>query len=288
MTTLNGRVAEVAPAAPNRAPAIGQLLKLPTETAVATAAGPPPGADVLPEVHGAPLSIVLHVLPGVLTGAVFFTLQPLVVAAGYPARLALVLAMPLALLPVTLGILLYSGYRRNGRLSLDGVVLYRERIRVSRHLIWVPAVFLAGLAVFGIGRIVLDETVRAALFGWMPSLDWGLGGSYSRGALIVTFASAALFVVLLESTVEEVYFRGFLLPRMGYAGRWAVPLHSLLFALYDVWMPWRLVSVAIGMLPLVFAVRRTRSIYVGIVHHMLLNSWDVLVGVAFILAMTQG
>ena len=121
----------------------------------------------------------------------------------------------------------------------------------------------------------------------MPSLDWGLGGSYSRGVLVVTFALAALFVLLLESTVEEIYFRGFLLPRMGYAGRWAVPLHSLLFALYHVWMPWRIVSLTVGILPLVFAVRRTRNIYVGIIPHMLFNSWEVMVGVAFIVAMTS-
>jgi CAAX protease family protein len=113
----------------------------------------------------------------------------------------------------------------------------------------------------------------------------GLGGGYSRGALIVTFALAALFVTLLESTVEEIYFRGFLLPRMDHAGRWTVPLHSFLFALYHVWMPWRLVSLAVGMLPLVFAVGRTRNIYVGMIPHMLLNSWDVIVGIAFILAL---
>jgi membrane protease YdiL (CAAX protease family) len=66
-----------------------------------------------------------------------------------------------------------------------------------------------------------------------------------------------------------------------------VPLHSLLFALYHLWMPWRIVSLAVGILPLVFAVRRTRNIYVGIIPHMLFNSWDVMVGVAFIVAMTS-
>jgi membrane protease YdiL (CAAX protease family) len=45
------------------------------------------------------------------------------------------------------------------------------------------------------------------------------------------------------------------------------------------------VSLAVGMLPVVFAVRRTRNIYLGIIVHMLLNSWDVIVGIAFIVAM---
>jgi uncharacterized protein len=219
--------------------------------------------------HDAFTSVCLHLLPGVLTGAVFFALRPLVVAAGYPPRLALVLAIPLALLPVILGLLLYVGHRQNGRFSLEGVVLYRERIPFQNYFAYVPTVFVAGITVFVIGGMVLDEPLRAALFGWMPSLDWGLGSSYSRGVLVVTFALAALFVLLLESALEEIYFRGFLLPRMGYAGRWAVPLHSLLFALHHLWMPWRIVSLAVGILPLVFAVRRTRNIYVGIIPHML-------------------
>lgn len=183
------------------------------------ALGRPLGVEPLLGEHGASLSIGLHLLPGAVTGAVFFALRPLVVAAGYPPRLALVLAVPLALAPLTFCLLLYLGHRRNGRFSLDGVVLYREGIPLRQYFFWVPTIFVVSLIVFAMGGAVLDERLRAALFAWMPSLDWGLGGGYSRGALIVTFALAALFVMLLESTVEEIYFRGFLLPRMAHCSR---------------------------------------------------------------------
>jgi uncharacterized protein len=229
----------------------------------------------------------LHLMPSVLTAAVFVALGPLVVAAGYPPHLALILAIPLAMIPVALGLLLYLGYNRNGRFSLRGVVLYRERIPFWQYIVFVPLVFVASFALLAIGGNALDEPLRTTAFAWMPSLDWGLGGSYTRATLIITYSLAALFVTLGESTVEELYFRGFLLPRMHFAGRWATPLHCLLFALYHIWMPWRLVSLTIGMVPLVFAVRRTRNIYIGMIVHILLNSWDVIVGVSFILAMTS-
>jgi CAAX protease family protein len=96
-----------------------------------------------------------------------------VAAAGYPPHLALVLAVPLALAPLTLWLLLYLGHRRNGRFSLDGVVLYRERIPLRRYFFWVPTVFVVSVTVFAMGGAVLDERPRAALFAWMPSLDWG-------------------------------------------------------------------------------------------------------------------
>jgi hypothetical protein len=236
--------------------------------------------------HSALLSIFLHLLPGAVTGAVAVALLPAVVAAGYPPHVALVLSIPLAMIPVQLGLLLFLGYKRNGRLSLQGVVLNRESIRIRKYLVYVPLVFMASLAVIGIGGAVLDNTLRKMFFAWMASFDWNLSGGYTRAMLVVSISLTLLFVTLGESVVEELYFRGFLLPRMRYAKRGTTVLHSFLFALYHVWQPWRLISIAFGMLPIVFAVRRTRNIYVGMIAHMLLNSYDVILGVAFILAMT--
>jgi uncharacterized protein len=238
--------------------------------------------------HSALLSIVLHLLPGVLTGAVYIALRSPVVLAGYPPHLALVLAIPLTTIPVMLGLLVYLGHKRNGRISFEGVELYRERIQLWKYFVYVPLVFVTSLAVIGIGNAVLDGALRAKVFPWMPSLDWDLGGGYTRAVLIISYSLTAVFVTIGESVVEELYFRGFLLPRMRYAGRWAVPLHTFLFALYHVWQPWRFVSLMIGMLPIVFTTWRTKNIYVGMIVHILLNSFDVIVGVAFILAMKPG
>ena len=238
--------------------------------------------------HSALLSIILHLLPGVLTGAVYIALRSPVVLAGYPPHVALVLAIPLTTFPVMLGLLVYLGHKRNGRLSFEGVLLYRERIQLWKYFMYVPLVFVASLAIIGVGNAVLDSVLRTKVFPWMPSLDWDNGGGYTRTLLIISYSLTALFVTIGESIVEELYFRGFLLPRMRYAGRWAVPLHTFLFALYHVWQPWRFVSIMIGMLPIVFTTWRTKNIYVGMIVHILLNSFDVIVGVAFILAMKPG
>ena len=237
--------------------------------------------------HSALLSIFLHLLPGVVTGAVAVALLPAVVAAGYPPHVALVLSIPLAMIPVQLGLLLYLGYKRNGRLSLQGVVLYREPIQLRKYLVYVPLVFMASLAVIGIGGVVLDDALRTTLFAWMPSFDWNLSGGYTRAVLVVSYSLTVLFVThrrvgqSRSSTSAAFCFHGCATRVAG-----AVLLHSFLFALYHVWQPWRLISIAFGMLPIVFAVRRTRNIYVGMIAHMLLNSYDVIVGIAFILAMT--
>jgi hypothetical protein len=85
--------------------------------------------------------------------------------------------------------------------------------------------------------------------------------------------------------LEEMYFRGFLLPRLSRFGLWAVPLHSLLFALFHVWTPWMVVARAVGLLPLIYVAQKKRNIYIGMIAHMLGNFLDVVAGVAFIVRM---
>src|SRR5687767_13702037 len=78
--------------------------------------------------HSLPLSIALHLIPSVLILAAYLVIAaPLVEAIGYPPYLGWVVAMCIALAPVELGLLVYLGWRRNGRFSLRGVVDYMEK-----------------------------------------------------------------------------------------------------------------------------------------------------------------
>jgi uncharacterized protein len=236
------------------------------------------------EQHSVAQSLLLHLLPGLLiTGGYFVLIRPLR-QWGYPSLLALMVAIAVILVPFELGYLLYQGRRRNGRLSLEGIVLYRDRIRVWQYLLWVPVVLVAAGVIFTVLKPVDTFLQQRVFFAW-PPLDSGLTGEYSRSALIVTYAMLGLFSVVIAPIVEELYFRGFLLPRMDYAGKWAPLLHSFLFALYHFFTPWMIVARTLGVLPVVYAARR-RNIYVGMIVHVLVNSIDLITGIAFIAAMS--
>jgi hypothetical protein len=56
--------------------------------------------------------------------------------------LAILLAIPVVLVPFELGYLLHEGRRRNGRLSLEGVVLYREPIPFWQFILLAVGLFL--------------------------------------------------------------------------------------------------------------------------------------------------
>lgn len=235
--------------------------------------------------HSAGKSVLLHLLPGVLIGACYFVLMPIVRRHGYPTMAALMLSVALILVPVELGYLLFQGRKLNGRLSLQGVIDYRRALSPGQYIVWVPSMFIV-LALIFLPMKPLDSLLQRELFAWIPTLNTGLEGSYSRDALVVTYALVAVFGVVAGPLTEEVYFRGHLLPRMKYAGRWAPLLHGFLFALYHVWTPWMLLTRTLGTLPLVWAAKR-RSLHLSIAVHMAVNSVDLIAGIAFIAAMAN-
>jgi len=242
-------------------------------------------ADV--EQHTIGQSIVYHLLPGILTGAFYFAIAQPIRNLGYPSLAALILAVIVILIPFELGFLLYQGKRKNGSLSLEGIVLYRQRIPLWQYLVWVPVIFVLLGLIFTILAPV--SSFLETLFAWLPEalrLDMGLGGEYSKSVLIITYLFAFIFVVLIAPTVEELYFRGYLLPRMPRWKGWTPILHSALFALYHTWTPWMAITRTIGMLPLIYIVQRKRNIYLGIIIHCLINVIDIIIGVVFIFSLS--
>jgi hypothetical protein len=83
--------------------------------------------------------------------------------------------------------------------------------------------------------------------------------------------------------IEELYFRGYLLPRMPEKlGGFTAISHSALFALYHTWTPWLFVTRTLAVFPLIDIVKRKENIWVGIIAHCLLNSLDFIIGIIFI------
>lgn len=240
------------------------------------------------EQHSIRKSITLHLLPGVLVGAVYFLVAQPVQNLGYPPLMALILALIAVLIPFEMGLLLYEGKKRNGKLSLKGIVLYRERIPVWQYLVLVPLLLLLTGALFMI-LTPLSSFLLDTFFSWIPEsaiLDMGLSAAYTKSVLVATYLLGFIFATLAGPVVEELYFRGYLLPRMSRLKGWAPALNSILFALYHIWTPWMAVTRAIGMLPLIYTVQRKRNIYIGVVVHILANSLDIITGVFFILSLS--
>ncbi len=234
------------------------------------------------EKHSTIQSIILHLFPGILVGCFYFLARRPVAYMGYPSIFALLVAFAFVLVPVELGFLLYQGKKKTGRFTLQGIISYRKSIPWRQYFVWSILIVAITGAIFKLLAPV-DTFLQERLFFWMPELNYGLDGNYSRTILIVTYSMFLIFFVFFAPLIEELYFRGYLLPRM--KGRFAILLHSLLFAAVHVFTPWMMITRTLGLLPLVFGVQK-KNIYIGMIAHILGNSLDFVTGMVFILKMT--
>src|SRR5262245_1445396 len=238
--------------------------------------------------HSAWRTLTSHLLPGALISAFYFLAGPLVLRAGYPSILALLLAIILILIPFELGYLLYQGKRTSGRFSLHSVVLYREPLPVWNYLLFVPVLLAWMLAVFVL-LAPFDSYLAQTLFWWLP--DWSLPATslatisqYRQGVVVVTLL-AALALSIAAPLVEELYFRGYLLPRIPASRGWAPLINVLLFSLYHFFAPWQNISRIIAILPFVYVVSWKRNIYIGMITHTAFNTVLNIVGMLATLAL---
>ncbi len=237
--------------------------------------------------HSIPESLAYHLIPGLLIGLAYYLLAPVVRAAGYPTVMALNLTALVILIPVELGILFWQGRRRSGRWRLDGILVYQNPLPWWGYLIWVPVIFVASGLIMTLFTPV--NAWVAGWFAWIPEnlrVGMGLSAAFTRGKLLQTYAAFFVLVVIGAPTVEELYFRGFLLPRMPEnLGPGGPLVHSLLFALYHIWSPWMFLTRALALLPLIYVVRWKKNLLLAILAHWLINSIDFIMGLVFILGM---
>jgi membrane protease YdiL (CAAX protease family) len=233
-------------------------------------------------------SVVLHLLPGLLALLVFTLIARPVESMGYPSIMPWLISVSLTVIPFELGYLYYEGRQRNGSPSLDGVILYRQPLKVGQVVLWTVLTFLAVLVLFVLSGPVMNY-LETVVFAWVPDwfvMDTGLeGGGFSVSALlVVNIASIFVFVIGIP-VVEEMYFRGYLLPRLAHLGFRAVLINSFLFALYHFTTPWVLVSRFLISVPLAYSAYRKQNIIPAIVVHAIANSVEVIMGFAYILNM---
>ena len=242
-------------------------------TTQARSVSQPPATPGVAEVeqHRLATSLVLHLLAGLLTAGCFYAVAPVVMRAGYPAIAGAVLAAALVLISAELGWLLREAHARTGSWAIGAVLPFRPG-----PFTWRKALLVVGLLVWAVGVSLLGigGSMKDSFFSWMPS--WALdpleGADGSSSARLVTVIGYVIVLVVLGPLVEELYFRGYLLPRLGRFGAWAPLINVSLFALYHLWKPWDVLNLVLVLAPMVYAVWRLKDIRVGIALHMALNS----------------
>jgi membrane protease YdiL (CAAX protease family) len=223
--------------------------------------------------HSLATTIAFHLLPGVAILAAYILVTPLLRRAGLPSMMVLWLICLVVLVPIELGILYWQGRKRNGKFSLEGIVLNREKTPVRQFALWVFIALVSAVLCFALFGAL--DGVLQKMFTWLPGWFFFNSenlNSYSKTLQLINWLGIFIVGGIIAPYVEELYFRGFLLPRMVWMKKWTPVIEALLFALYHFWLPWQLVTRFLAVLPLVAIVNWKRNLRLGIVTHWILNT----------------
>ncbi|MBN1921244.1 MAG: CPBP family intramembrane metalloprotease [Anaerolineae bacterium] len=222
--------------------------------------------------HSLGTTIAYHLLPGVVILAGYVLITPFIRRVGLPSAIGISLAVLFVLVPLELGILFWQGKRRNGRFSLEGIVLNREKTPPAQFALLMFAALFGAVFCFALLGW-LDKTLLP-LFAWLP--DWFFINEdmsvYNKTIQFINWLVIFLLTGIVGPYVEELYFRGFLLPRLAWMKGWTPLVEAFLFALYHFWSPWQLATRTLAVLPLVYIVNRKRDLRIGVTAHWLLNT----------------
>lgn len=176
--------------------------------------------------------------------------------------------------------MLRAAHAATGRCSLravPAVLAYRQPM--GRWWLLVPVLLIVALAA-AVGWTPVGNGLASRLHGlypgWMlPDYDVTTTG-LSTSVLVTTLMVTLLIDGIVNPTIEELYFRGYLLPRLPVAGWRAVTVSAALFAVQHYWQPYNWLLIFVLQLILTAFVMRSRSVRLGIVTHVLVNSVGVV------------
>jgi membrane protease YdiL (CAAX protease family) len=226
--------------------------------------------------HSLGKSIFLHLFPGFVFTIIYILGVRYTGGRGVPPFFIFLISGLLFLIPFELGYLFYQAKKRNASFSLKGIVGFRNKIPKWQYFI-LP-ILLLGWA-FLIALIVnppLESAIIKRFFSWVPE-HFFLGSfasqtsQYSHSLLVISAVAGVVFNGIFGPVVEELYFRGYLLPRISSLGKWAPMLNTVLFSLYHFFTPWQNPLRIIALAPVFYSVWWKKNIYLGMIVHCLMN-----------------
>jgi membrane protease YdiL (CAAX protease family) len=228
-----------------------------------------------PVKHSPSVSILFHLLPGLILTLVFTVSAYIFRDLGIPAYFFLELSVLLFLLPYVV-VFLRAKVKDEGVKNMLELFPYRQKLPWWEYLVWIIACMAIMILVFMTIGKVLDPLIKEYFFSRLPAYldvtDIARNPTHYSQAWILTVWILGIFTTtLIGPFIEELYFRAYLFPRIKSRPILMILFGALLFSAYHLFSPWMLVTRFIALLPLYFIVWRRRNFWLGVYAHCLLN-----------------
>lgn len=221
--------------------------------------------------------VILHLLPGLILTLVYVLLLKSGVLEGYPKSIALGLAGGFGVVFGELGYLFYVAKNEEGSFNIFNILGLKSKLKGKDFFIYSIILFVAAGILMSVSKPFTNFLLNN-VFSFIPSWynlmeDISL---FSRNIIIITILVNFFIITIILPIIEELYFRGFLLTRMKWMGKYSVLVNTVLFAVYHLWSPWMIVARVVAFLPLFYWVYKKDSLKLSITVHCLANFTDVV------------
>lgn len=215
-------------------------------------------------------SILYHLYPGIIIAISFALLTPLFLNYQLPPQFSILIIVGIVAVPL-LVFHLNKTKRKEHKERLADVNGYTQRLSNGKLILYIVGLVIFMFFIWGITQ-PLNKIITEKLFSWLPAWytvqDFG---GYSKQIILITLILNLVLNGLIAPLVEEYYFRGYLLPRMAAWGKWSFVVNAILFSFYHFWQPYIYLTLLIALLPLSWAVWKTKDLRVGVYTHCALN-----------------
>ena len=215
--------------------------------------------------------IINHFYVGVIITLFYIWFGPKVIDAGYPGMTLLLLAELLILTPIVFIHLYWSNRNLEGPQKLRVLLPYQSKLSIKSFILWTLGGLLVSVLIYA-PLYPVGIYFRETVFQWLP--EWYFNPSYGVDNIQLianTFLMAIIIDGIIGPVAEELFFRGYLLPRMAYLKNWAPVISGCLFGIYHFWQPHNLIALmALGVV-ISFVVWKTKNVFLGISIHCTLN-----------------
>ena len=230
-----------------------------------------------------PMIFLLGLFPGVIILLIAFILSSPTIGINFSIYLSIMLAIAFGLVPTELGILKYFAWKNKKKIK--DLILYREKTPLIKMIISIIIPFIFALSVF-----IIISQYELKLWGNLFNFIQEWFKLYNVKIIELNYLKLSLILALilnglLGPFVEELYFRGFLLPRMNKFGKFAPFVNVVIFSLYHFFSPWENITRILAVTPLAYSVWINKNIKIGIIIHCSLNTLSCIGAIISIIAL---
>jgi membrane protease YdiL (CAAX protease family) len=242
-------------------------LELRNQTMISTAAAPfmTKYAEKPLKPMGLFVSLLHFGIPAAALAFCLLWLWPFLMASGMSQPAAYTISLGL----VNTGLIMAAlvGYIKEGNPLTWAAFRLRMRLSTMTGRVWLWAV--ASALVVGVLSLLVNTlavTVYKAIHFTMPDIASGATALWMN-----------IVILLLNILGEELWWRGYILPRQELAfGKYTWLIHGILWACFHMFKWWSVPFMLITCQVIPFVAQRTRSTWPGVISHLFVNGAGIL------------